>query len=414
MRWAGSPHRARPIATVRTYRQVTLPTEVASPAEESPLEFEQRNHWNNLKAHVGTYYHNPDYEALRCVLAACRAHHHSGDPIWLFVIGPSGSGKTAIIVNCASALDRTFVESNISTKSLISGMADGQKASLLQIIGTSGIIVFKDFTTILSKREDDQREIISQFREVYDGRYSIRTGQRSAVWEGKITVIAATTPAIERAWAVHRDLGERFLQVRWFNGDSLKIAEYARSQKGKEKTIASEMRVLTKAFFSPQTVTPALTDEEGQRIDTLATVIAHLRGHVTRESKTREVIDTALPEEPTRIAKALDSLVCHHAGLFGRPTTTPADFQIALRVGFDSVPHKRIQIMRQLPPNEAYLAFHELIKKTNLPESTLNYNLDELSALGLAQVTQDSLGQKQIRIHPNFLGLWLQATGSST
>ena len=373
------------------------------------MEFEQRNKWNHLTHHIQSYFHNPDLEALECVLSALRAHHSAGDPIWLFVIGPSGSGKTAIIVNAVSGLSRTFVESSVTTKSLLSGMADGAKSSLLEIIGASGILVFKDFTTILSKREDDQREIIAQFREVYDGRFSVRTGQRSAVWTGKVTVIAATTPAIERAWAIHRDLGERFLQVRWFNGNSMKIAEAARSQRNKEKQIASEMREHAKTFFQTTLLTPEFSDEDGHRIDVLATTIALLRGHVTRDPRSKEVIDTALPEEPTRIAKALDSLVCHHAGLFGRTQIGQDDFRIARRVAFDSVSNKRIQIMRLLSQDGEPTDSPVLQRRLSLSDGSLRYQLDELSALNLVEVITSVTGPNQVKIHPNFIGLWAEA-----
>lgn len=374
---------------------------IVLPLSESPDNLIQTSKWNSLVSYLEANFYKPDLEALRAVLAAQRAHFFMGDPVWLFVIGPSGSGKTAIIVQCASAVDRTYVESSITTKSLLSGTLDGQKASLLEVIG-SGILIFKDFTTILSKRDDDQKEIISQFREVFDGRWSIRTGQRSAIWEGKITVIAAVTPAIERAWAVHRELGERFMQVRWFSSDSRKIANAARLQRGREKIIGAEMRRLTKDFFSIKTPTPTMTEEQGNRIDDLATVIALLRGNVHRDPKSH-VIDSIQPEEPTRIAKALDSLVCNHAGLFGREITED-DFRIAYRVGFDSVAIKRNLIMGHIPLDGSTTT-QKLAADVNLPETSVIYQLEELSAINAVQIIPNLIS-KEVKIHPNF-GLWL-------
>ena len=378
---------------------------------ETPTSAEsQQQKWQDLKNYLLQYFHAPDLEALLCVLSAIRAQYAEGDPVWLFVIGPSGSGKTAIAVNCASALPRTYVESSLTTRSLLSGTTDGAKSSLLEIV-KDGILIFKDFTTILSKREDDQKEIISQFREVFDGRFSIRTGQRSTIWEGKITVIAATTPAIERAWAVHRDLGERFLQVRWFKSDSRKIAKAARSQRGREREIARKMRELTKAFFSSSFPTPSLSETQGSYIDDLATAVAHLRGHISRDPQERSIIDAADPEEPTRIAKALDSLVCNHAGLFWRPVV-PEDFALARRVGFDSVPSKRIKIMQALPTSEIGMSRLDLPFKTGIPESSCIRQLEEMKALGLIISTDAANGYVEVKIHPNFLGIWLAALQS--
>jgi len=373
---------------------------------ETPQQFSQRTKWNNLAAFLNENFHKPDLEALLCALSACHAQYFPGDPVWLFIIGPSGSGKTSIVVNCTSALPHTWVESSLSTKSLLSGAKDGAKSSLLELMGKSGILIFKDFTTIISKRDDDQREIVSQFREVFDGRFSIRTGQRHAIWTGKATVIAATTPAIERAWAIHRDLGERFLQVRWFGNESLKIAEAARAQRGRENIIAQEMRALAKDFFTTTTSIPELSDDQGQKIDTLATVIARLRGNVVRDPKNREIIDVSLPEEPTRIAKGLETLVCHHAALFARSLITPQDFHIAERVGFDSAPAKRAQILSKVPPDGVLINVGVLATLLVTTESNLKYHLEELQALGILEL----VGTPQfVRIHPNFLGLWIDA-----
>jgi hypothetical protein len=377
------------------------------PENETPQQLEQLSKWNCLAAHIRQWFHDPDLEALRCVLAACHAQYFPGDPVWLFVIGPSGSGKTSIVVNCAAPLPNTFVESSVTTKSLLSGAKDGANSSLLELIGRSGILVFKDFTTILSKREDDQREIVSQFREVFDGRFSIRTGQRSAIWAGKLTVIAAVTPAIERAWAVHRDLGERFLQVRWFANDSLKIAEAARLQRGKETEIAKGMREFVHDFFTTTTTIPSLSDEQGQKIDVIATVIAKMRGNVVRDSK-KEIIDVSLPEEPTRIAKGLETIVCHHAALFAR-TVSLEDFKLATRVGFDSAPIRKVRILRAIPCEDGILLGH-LVAKLATAESTLLYHLNELEALGLISMTAGIA--RQVSIHPNLLALWLDATTS--
>jgi hypothetical protein len=382
-----------------------METSRLSPPVESPEQFSQRSKWSALAEHINSHFHAPDLEALRCVLAACHAHYSPGDPVWLFVIGPSGSGKTAIVINCAAPLIGAFVESSVTSKSLLSGAKDGQKSSLLELIGRSGILLFKDFTTILSKKDEEQREIVSQFREVFDGRFSIRTGQRSAIWEGKVTVIAAVTPAIERAWAVHRDLGERFLQVRWGSSDPIKISEAARLQRGKERAITKDMQALVKDFFTTTTTIPGITEEQGQQIDIIATVIARMRGNVIRDKdKNRTIIDVSMPEEPTRIAKGLETLICHHAALFARPVG-PEDFSIATRVGFDSAPTRKVRIMRAIP--EDGILTSALSAVVGIPDATLTYTLNELEALGLTCKVTGVVDQ--IRIHPNIIGLWMTA-----
>jgi len=375
----------------------------------STLQLQQESKWEKVSQHITSHFHAPDLEALRCVLAACHAQYFPGDPVWLFVIGPSGSGKTSIVVNCAATLTNVFVESSVTSKSLLSGAKDGHKSSLLQLIGSSGTLVFKDFTTILSKKDDEQREIVSQFREVYDGRYSIRTGQRSAIWTGKVTVIAAVTPAIERAWAVHRDLGERFLQVRWAGNDSLRIAESARSQRGKELSITKDMQILVKDFFTTTTTIPEVSTEQGHLIDVIATIVARMRGNVIRDKdRARTIIEVSLPEEPTRIAKGMEALATHHAALFSR-SVGPEDFAIAARVGFDSAPARKMKIMRAIP--EDGIPVLELASKVCIPEATLRYTLMELESLELTSAVEVG-AFREIHIHPKTKPLWKEASAT--
>lgn len=368
-----------------------------------------------LAEFLTTNFYQPDLEALRAIFAVCHSQYEQDEPVWLFVIGASGSGKTSIAINCVSALPNSQIMGDLTTKALLTGTKDGAQHSILEQV-RSGILAFKDFTTIISQRDEDKRVIASQLREVYDGSFRRITGQRDAAWSGKITIIAACTPAIERAWGLSRELGERFLQVRWQSPDKpLETARSARQQKGREKAIATEMRVLTQRFFTVASNTatgdPVLPDAMADRIDHLATCVARLRTHVIRDGHgKRDIIEATISEEPTRLAKSLGTIALHHAHLFRHPEVTKQDVSVALRVGLDSIPLSRARIVNNMPL-DASIPAATVRHFSQTPPTTIAWNAAELAALGVLEVTTDALSDEHYKFTPEFVELWKIAKG---
>jgi len=205
---------------------------------------------------------------------------------------------------------------------------------------------------MISKREESQKEIISILREIYDGQVSYRTAEAYRKWDGKATVIAAVTPAIERSWSIHRDLGERFGQVRWQNTKKpTEAARMARAQLGHEREVAAMMRAMTIDVFNAANKEPGeLSYAQGTCIDAAATLIANLRRNVIRDSSAgRPIIDVPACEEPTRLAKGLATIAGHHAALFGREQVSALDMAAAMRSALDTIPASRLSIIQNIP-----------------------------------------------------------------
>lgn len=374
---------------------------------------EQEQIWEGLADYINHHFYRPDLEALRAVLAAVHAHYSPGDPVWLFGIGPSGSGKTSIVITCISGLPDVVVCSDLTPRSLLVGNPDERnERSLLN--KPSLILAFKDFTTMISKREEDQREIIATLREVYDGHTSRKTATVNRVWNGKATVIAAVTPAIERAWAIHRDLGERFCQVRWANShDPAKLAKVARSQQGKEKEIAESMRELTRLLFAESEGLQGapLSESDGDKIDAAATLVAKLRCHVVRDSTTaRPIIEVSASEEPTRLSKSAANVASYHASLFGRSEVSPKDMATAMRVITDTVPASRMKIMQAIPPDSTTtITASDIRELTGVHKNTVLWQTDELEAIGALRIGKNLNDERTVAITKDFEELWLKA-----
>jgi len=139
----------------------------------------------------------PDKISLYVVLGALAANLLPGDPLWLLMIGPPGSGKTELILPLAK-LARVIMASTLTEAALLSGTASRDKAKessggLLRLIGDFGILLCKDFTSVLSMNRDSRAAVLAALREIYDGawdRHIGTDGGKTLSWKGKLGLIA--------------------------------------------------------------------------------------------------------------------------------------------------------------------------------------------------------------------------------
>ena len=127
-------------------------------------------------------------------------------------MGASSSGKSETI-NALDRLPEYHAVSTFSEAGLISGSTDGTPGLLVQI-GDTGLLAFKDLTTILSKHKSDRDGVLGCLRELYDGSYTRRLGNKGGErkWEGHLGLIAAVTEMIDDYDL--GQLGERFIRYR--------------------------------------------------------------------------------------------------------------------------------------------------------------------------------------------------------
>lgn len=351
--------------------------------------------WRKLADHISEWFYQPDLDALRISLATAISHFsHEDDPVWLYVVGVPGSGKTSIIVECLSVIEKSRVLSDLSVPSLISGMSKPGKCAnygLLHEVGKSAIFIFKDFTTILTKRREDRDQVLGALREIYDGRYSRQFGtskRTESLWQGKITVVAAVTPAIESMWAVNNKMGDRFVQVRLPRADGVETAQFARKQIGHKLELKEMMRALTREFIKAGsgTFSPSISALLSNEMDSLAEVVAWLRCHVDHDQRDR-ILYVGQPEMPTRLIQSFTQIARSHATLFRRDINSD-DIRLARRVAIDTIPMTRLRIFQTIP-DEASITRTEVAKLTGLARSTITYLTDELEALHVLSVDRE-------------------------
>jgi hypothetical protein len=105
---------------------------------------------------------------------------------------------------------------------LLSGASAKERASdahggLLKLVGEFGILMFKDFGSVLSMQRDSLAAVLAALREIYDGEWTRHLGTdagRTLHWQGKMGLVAGCTPTIDRHHAVMGAMGERFVLYR--------------------------------------------------------------------------------------------------------------------------------------------------------------------------------------------------------
>ncbi len=107
---------------------------------------------------------------LLVALATVTANRLDGDPVWLLEVGSPSSGKTEILQSL-TALTDIYPIGKVTEAGLLSGSSrkdvePGASGGLLMKIGIGGrgIILFKDFGSILSMNRDSRKSVLAAFR----------------------------------------------------------------------------------------------------------------------------------------------------------------------------------------------------------------------------------------------------------
>lgn len=292
---------------------------------------------------------------IKVALATFAANLCDGDPVWLMIVGGSSSGKTETI-NPLSALPYGRLVGTLTESSFLSGSPKRDKAKdasggLLREMGAFGVMLFKDFTSILSLHHDKRISVLAALREVYDGAWTrdIGTdGGRKLEWRGKMGIIACCTDAIESAHAVSGAMGERFMRYRLQHNDDDQRAmtRQALRRVGRDAQMRTELEEAVTGFFGALEIESApepLTEADEDRLIGIAMLTAKARSVVDRDAKTRDIELTHDAEIPVRLASMLRR-VLHGLRVIGVPNAEA--WTIIQKVALDSIPKLRAEIIR--------------------------------------------------------------------
>lgn len=372
-------------APVWTHARQTDPTPTVAP--QSLQDVEQA---------FARWLRDADPVPTRAVLATYVANSsRNSDPVWLMLVAGSGLGKTERIIPIAVMDDVVLASSISGPAALLSGTGKKERARdatgglLRRLPEGGGVLVLKDFTSVIDMQRDPRAEVLAALRECYDGRWDRNIGAeggRTLTWIGHLGVLAGCTTAIDAAHAVVATMGTRFVFVRLegdgggrddaSEGPAADVAYSALEHVGQESPMRAELRAVVRGLLSHLPGAPYPIDAVRDALAALGTYVARARSPVDRDvqGEIRLVLD---PEAPTRIVKMLAQL-WQAAGRLGLARSEA--WAMVRRVGLDSIPKLRRLVLdvlaRQItPPNTTAIA-----EAVEHPTRTTRRALEDLTA----------------------------------
>jgi hypothetical protein len=348
-----------------------------SPIDETLAVFDR---WLLLKNHI----------PILATLGTVSANMLAGDPVWLGLIGPSSCGKTEIL-DALSELPCVARVSTLSMPGLLSGtprqqQGQGATGGLLRQVSNPGIVVCKEFSSILTMRPDMRTDLLNALREIYDGSWTRRIGSdggKVLTWSGKIGFLFGCTEAIDTYHDAISHLGHRFLysRIELVRQGHLKKAIKHRgagaAQMRKELAAA-----VSKLFARPRVPFQPMDNRELDRLDKIVSLVVDLRGSVDRDFRTRELETVYSPEGPSRVGLALEQLF---SGLLTLGVDRARAFDVISAVAIDSTPLKRRRIysyLQSLKPRPGTATTSNIATHVRLPALAVRRTLEELEAHG--------------------------------
>jgi hypothetical protein len=333
----------------------------------------------------------PDPDLIRVVLAVAATAHLDGEPVWLQVVGAPSSGKSEAIAVVADTADGTIGDVSLAGLLGWSGSATkGRPTGLLSRIGDGNkLITISDFSTVIADSDRGRRATLFAFlRPLYDGHVSrdIGTAPRRLEWSGRLTVVSAVTPQIDR-YSAHADsLGPRWLYVRVVepSADERKRAARAAHRHATDK---AEHRACARALAANAVERArraigdqATADGNGRAIEDAALLATLLRSDVPRDGYgKREIIGLVSREEPARMTIVLEILF---RGLRALGVSAPSSRRIVLRCALDSTPLARRRAVVALKDGEV-IATKQVARRMSADYHVAMRALEELQLLGV-------------------------------
>ena len=342
-----------------------------------------------------------DRGAVLVYLAALIANMMQGDPVWLQLIGPPSSGKSEIIQSGISLPDVHSV-SVLTEAALLSGTSRAEtsfksKGGLLNEIGDFGLILVKDFTSILSMNRDKRASVLAALREIYDGswvRLIGSDGGRKLTWHGKIGLIAGCTSSIDTLHSVVSVMGERFVYYRMPKVIGQKVARRALRSTGRETLMRNALRKVVEEYVSAlqiPTRTIPLSKRDENTIVELATLVARCRSPVVRDSYKREIDMIPDSEVPARLSRVLVQSWRAFEIMGVEPGVRK---KLLVKIGFDSMPQQRRDAFKFLARSQLeWTTTQEVAREMKLPEQTTRRVLEDLAAHGVVKRLGEGQGK---------------------
>jgi len=299
-----------------------------------------------------------DPSPIAIIASAILTYRLKTPPIWLYLIGPSSGGKSQFI-EIFSKVDFVTQVSDLTINTFLSGKIDTtQETSLLRRLGPEFVVTMKDFTTILSKSEETQQNIIAQMREIYDGHFTKHTGHGKVVeWggdgknghpKGKGTFIMAATEAIFNAQDKFSEMGTRAINYVLVPQDRKRTCRQAMKFQSTRAEKVTELQDLVYEFIMAKInvmpkILPPLDEALEEEIIEITDFSTICRSVVKRDFRGAKTLALSA-EMPMRMSGELQGLI--QGFIYMNDGELPEYLKAAaFKVALDSIPKQRRLIL---------------------------------------------------------------------
>ena len=329
-----------------------------------------------------------DLDAINVTLAAAAIEQLDGDPLWTLIVSGSGNAKTETVQALAGA--GAIIASTITSDgALLSGSPKRETAKdatggLLRKMGSRGLLVIKDMTSILSMNRDARGAVLAALREIHDGRWTRNVGTdggRTLSWQGRIAIVGAVTTAWDRAHDVIASMGDRFVVLRMDSTvGRIHAGRQAVGNIGHEETMRAELSAVVAGVLAHVRQCDAITvsDAERERILAAADVVTLARTGVEYDYR-GDVIDAHAPEMPTRFAKQLAQVL---RGSVALGMDRCSALRLTIRCARDSMPPLRLAILDDVAKHPGSMT-KDVRRRLGKPRATVDRQLQALHMLNV-------------------------------
>jgi len=318
-----------------------------------------------------------------------------GSPVWLLILAGSSGGKSALLNLILKCGEYIIPIDTLTTNTFASGQKRDVETSLLHK-AKNGIFVFKDFTVLTTMNEEGLREIMGQFRGIFDGAFNKKTGNNVDIeWEGKVGCIAAGTIEVQRKMRQFSQQGERFLNYIINVADSKEITIRALKNQATMKETEEYLQKIVGVFLNQRIELMVvkeiyIPDKIRDEMIDVANFCTLARSPVIMSKKDPRLVEfVPSREEPARMAVMLKNMAVALMILRKEDELGQENASILYKIGLDSIPVERrlcLKILSEYRNSNT----QSLAIKLHYPTETVVCWLNQLHALHLVNKMKDN------------------------
>lgn len=190
----------------------------------------------SFRSHL--YIENPHLIYTPMAVYLSRTLH--GDPVWMFPVGTSGYGKTELTRPYTALAGDDSYDIVIVDQLTPKGIVTATGVPLVEELNNRNtMIIISDLANILAMKEEERKQVLSQFRTVFDGRVKIIAGnlQSPRVYDNiHASLLGFSTPYIRRDVQLGSIMGTREIlyNLPFYRGDE-KLRDKEITAEGREE-----------------------------------------------------------------------------------------------------------------------------------------------------------------------------------